>query len=93
MTQEEAEHSLRVLVELDLYEKIKSDREVRFQTREARVKSAEGKIQDFEEKLPEWAKQIPNYHGIIIDTLKRTQNAMQKINNKDTKPKSLGEER
>ncbi len=93
MKQEEAEHSLRVLVELVLYEDIKSDREVRFPTREARCQSAKRKIQAFEERLPEWAKQIPNYQDIIIDTLKRTQNAMKKINREETKQKSLDEGR
>lgn len=67
---EELEHALRVLVEMDLYRRIRAIREGKFPNEEEMISET---IQSFENTLPENLQQVPNRHEIIIDTINRAE--------------------
>ena len=73
---ERLEHDLSILVELDLYTRIRAIRDGSFPDEEKMVKQT---VKSFEDGLPEYLKQIPNCHSIIVETLKRVEEEMKRI--------------
>ena len=70
------ERDLAVLVELDLYKRIRVIRDGKFPDEDKIIAKA---INSFENDLPEHLKQISNYHGIIINALKQVEKNMKEI--------------
>ena len=70
------EHDLSILVELDLYTRIRAIRDGNFPEEEEMVKQT---IKSFESGLPEHLKQIPNCHSIIVEILKRVEEEVKRI--------------
>ena len=67
---EELEHSLRVLVEMDLFRRIKAIREGNFPNEEEMISEV---IQGFEDTLPENLQQVANKHSVILDAINRAE--------------------
>lgn len=85
------EHDLSVLVELDLYTRIRAIRDGNFPDEEEMVKQT---VKSFESGLPEHLRQIPNCHSIIVETLKRVDENMKEIKKMRQKTnKANGQER
>lgn len=73
---EELEHALRVLIEIDLYRRIRAIREGLFPNEGEMISEA---IQSFENTLPENLQKVPNKHEIIIDTINRAEKNAEEI--------------
>lgn len=72
----ELERDLVVLVELDLYKRIRAIRDGKFLDEDKIITEA---INSFENGLPEHLKQISNCHGIIVNALKQVEQNMKEI--------------
>lgn len=70
------EHDLAVLVELDLYTRIRAIRDGSFPNEAEMIEQT---VEAFENGLPENLKQIPNCHTIIIETLTQVEEDMRRI--------------
>lgn len=69
------EHDLAVLVELDLYTRIRAIRERNFPNESEMIKQT---INSFKKGLPENLKQIPNCHAIITEILTQVEEDMRR---------------
>lgn len=70
------EHELAVLVEWDLYTRIRAIRDGNFPNER---KMIEETLISFENELPKHLKEIPDYHNIIRETLKKVEEEMERI--------------
>lgn len=70
------EHELAVLVEWDLYTRIRAIKDGAFPNEGEMIEQT---VTAFEKGLPEHLKQISNYHDIIVETLKHVEEEMKKI--------------
>lgn len=70
------EHDLAVLVELDLYTRIRAIRDGSFPNEAEMIEQT---VESFENGLPEHLKQTPNCHDIIIETLTQVEKEMRRI--------------
>lgn len=84
----QVEHDLRVLTELDLCRRIRGIKDGNFPNEEKIIREV---IELFERTLPERVKRLPNCHEIIVDVL----NQERKMENeyKEQRSKDEGEER
>lgn len=82
------EHDLAVLVELDLYKRIRAIRDGAFPNEGEMIEET---LISFENELPKHLKEIPNCHNIIRETLKKVEEEMEKI--KKMRQEEKGQER
>jgi hypothetical protein len=70
------EHELAVLVELDLFTRIRAIRDGAFPNEEEMIEET---VISFKKGLPEHLKQIPNCHNIITETLRQVEKETRRI--------------